>query len=91
MSTNRTGVVIFVNFSMPFFTPPSTTSAFASRKMLCAIIGFQVDEMKLANSALSAAPAAPATLAAAAPAAPVPNAWATALKRYSTDQPPTTL
>ena len=47
MSTNSTGMAMLENFSIPFFTPPSTMPATMAMKAVWERMGCQVEEMNL--------------------------------------------
>ena len=79
MSTNRTGIVTFVKPSMPFLTPARTMPATNSIKMVWTAMGAPVEEMN--------APKKPWICSGGV----FVKSRHTALNRYSTDQPPTTL
>lgn len=78
MSTNSTGMAMLENFSIPFFTPPSTIPATRAMNTVCERMGCQVEEMKL--------PKKPETASGEADV----KSKESDLKRYWTDQPPTT-
>jgi len=79
MRTNRTGIVTFVKPSMPFFTPARTMPATRSMKMVWTAIGPPVEEMNCPKNPWISVGSA------------LVKSRHTALNRYSTDHPPTTL
>ena len=78
MMTKSSGIMIFENFSMPFWMPEITISAVASRNTVWHTRGFHGDTVKEENISESAA------------SPPRVKSKQTALMKYSTPQPPTT-
>ena len=81
ISTNRTGVVSFVKRSMPPRTPKTMTKALISRKTVWKMIGLQAEDMKLPKTAECSA----------LPTDGSENENVSDFRKYSMDQPPTTL
>ncbi len=78
MSTKSTGMATLENFSMPFFTPPSTMAVTRAIKRVWDTRGCQAEEMNFPNR--------PGTSLAGTSV----KLKESDLKRYCTDQPPTT-
>ena len=78
---NSTGVVSLVNLSMPPRTPKMTTTALINRNTVCSTSGRHAEEMKPPNTAECSS-----MLTAGSE-----NDNVSDLRKYSMDQPPTTL